>query len=162
MRDGSATIRANEVNGQSPTRSSRDPAGHHVREWYINWGDETTQTLGSIGGTSNPSDSSSSDPTGSHPLQTTDTITFSHTYPTGRRAEDYPVTIDALTSENLYTYSDFSATVNEDGIDPWPSDSLLMGAYNTSGGFGGGIGSDGSGTATPGGKCQMSLFGAIA
>ena len=103
--DGNQSGLADAVAGvpYSLTATYTDPNGHHVREWYINWGDGNSQTFGSVTSTTDPSDSSAPDPTTAHPLQSTDTITFTHTYSADFITPN-PIDIEAVTAESFYTY----------------------------------------------------------
>jgi hypothetical protein len=90
-----------------------DHAGHAATAWVINWGDGTLQTFG--GGTFTPDTSGAG---------STNTITFTHTYPVSEENPDYPnypVTITAVTSENVY---EWGRTLYVDGNGDWSSDTL--------------------------------------
>ena len=102
-----------------------DAAGHHVQEWYVNWGDGTSQAFGSVGDTSNPSDSST-DGTDADPASA-DSETFTHVYPTGRFTMGYNFAVYAVTDENAYGYANDVEVTN---VNPF-SDDFAVFPYNT-------------------------------
>jgi hypothetical protein len=125
LADGSSDIyEATAGTDFSITATYTDPAGHHVQEWYISWGDGTSQTVGSIG-----SAGALSDPTGPvSDATSTDHQTFTHTYSSDHPSAYYPINIDAITDENVYSHY-FGLLVNNP-VDPYASDNLGVSAYN--------------------------------